>query len=93
MYCKDCKFYKYKETDQIIDGVTYKVIKDINKGICKNNNIRYAWQLENDSQLIYHDSDDYSATLYLIYHDSDDYSATLYVGELFGCVHFKELEL
>ena len=79
MYCKDCKFYKYKETDQIIDGVTYKVIKDINKGICKNNNIRYAWELDNDSQLIYH--------------DSDDYSATLYVGELFGCVHFKELEL
>lgn len=79
MYCKDCKFYKYEETDSIIDEVTYKVIKDINKGICINNNIRYAWQLANDSQLIYH--------------DIEDYKAYLYVGELFGCVHFKELEL
>lgn len=79
MYCKNCRFYKYARTDEIIDEATYKVIKDIKRGKCKNINLRYAWKLENESQLIYY--------------DSEDYSAYLYVGELFGCVHFKEIEI
>lgn len=78
MYCKDCKFYKYDRTDKIIyekiDGS--EVIKNIKRGTCSNENIRDAWELENSGQLIYH--------------ESEDYSAALYVGEMFGCVHFKE---
>lgn len=76
MYCKDCKFYKYDRTDDIIDEKTYEVIKEIKRGTCNNSNLRYAWELEDESQLMYH--------------DSVNYSAALYVGELFGCVHFKE---
>ena len=76
MYCKDCKFYKYDKTDEIIDEKTYEVIKKIKRGTCSNGNIRFGWELENTDQLIYH--------------DMDDYKAYLYVGEMFGCVHFKE---
>lgn len=81
MYCKNCKFYKYERTDEIIDEKIdgSEVIKKIKRGTCSNKNIRYAWELENDYQLIYHDSE-------------DCYKAFLYVGELFGCVHFKEVE-
>lgn len=78
MYCKDCKFYKFDRVDQILDDELYRVKMEINRGTCNNNNLRFGWELENDSQLIYH--------------DSEDYSAALYVGELFGCVHFKEKE-
>ena len=76
MYCKDCKFYKYDRTDEIIDEDTYEVLKEIKRGTCNNSNLRFAFELEDESQLIYH--------------DSENYSAGLYVGELFGCVHFKE---
>ena len=76
MYCKNCKFYKYDRTDEIIDEETYEVIKKIKRGECHNSNIRYSYRLENTDQLIYH--------------DMDDYAAYLYVGEMFGCVHFKE---
>lgn len=76
MYCKDCKFYKYDRTDEIMDEDYYEVKMKIKRGKCLNENLRYGWQLENESQLIYV--------------DSEDWSADLYVGELFGCVHFKE---
>jgi len=78
MYCKDCKFYKFDRTDQILDEELYRVDKEFNRGTCHNKNLRFGWELENESQLIYH--------------DSDDYSAHMFVGELFGCVHFKEKE-
>lgn len=76
MYCKDCKFYKYDRTDEISDENYYNVKFKIKRGKCYNENLRYGYELENESQLIYL--------------DSDDYAASLYVGELFGCVHFKE---
>ena len=78
MYCKDCMFYEYDGTDEIIDEETNEVIKKIKRGKCHNSNLRYYWKLENTDQLIYH--------------DSEGYSAALYVGEMFGCVHFKEKE-
>ena len=78
MYCKDCKFYKYDRTDDIMDEQIYEVKMEIKRGKCLNENLKYGWQLENESQLIYV--------------DSEDWSADLYVGELFGCVHFKEKE-
>ena len=78
MYCKDCKFYKYDRTDEIIDKETYEVIKKIKRGTCSNDNIRYDWNIENTDQLIYH--------------DMEDYMAYLYVGEMFGCVHFMDKE-
>jgi hypothetical protein len=78
MYCKDCKFYKFDRTDQILDKELYRVEKEFNRGKCLNENLRYGWQLEHESQLIYV--------------DSEDWSANLYVGELFGCVHYKEQE-
>lgn len=69
MYCKDCKFYK---TTEIIDKKIYK----LENGSCHNENLKYGWELENESQLIYH--------------DLEDYSAAINVGKLFGCVHFKK---
>ena len=78
MYCKDCKFYKYDRTDEIMDEDYYEVKMEIKRGKCLNENLKYGWQLEHESQLIYV--------------DSEDWSADLYVGELFGCVHFKEKE-
>ncbi|CAB4157660.1 hypothetical protein UFOVP683_38 [uncultured Caudovirales phage] len=78
MYCKDCKFYKYDRTDNIMDEQIYEVKMKIKRGKCLNENLKYGWQLENESQLIYV--------------DSEDWSADLYVGELFGCVHFEEGE-
>jgi len=78
MYCKDCKFYKYDRTDEIWDEDSYQVKMTIKRGKCLNENLRYGWQLENESQLIYQ--------------DSEDWSANLYVGEMFGCVHFKRKE-
>lgn len=79
MYCKDCKFYKYDKTDEVINEETYEVIKKIKRGTCNNSNLRYSYELENTDQLIYHDSE-------------DCYKAYLYVGEMFGCVHFKDKE-
>ena len=79
MYCKDCKFYKYDRTDEIMDEDYYKVKMTIKRGKCLNENLRYGWQLEHESQLIYN--------------DSEDWSANLYVGEMFGCVHFKKEEI
>jgi hypothetical protein len=80
MYCKDCKFYKFDRTDQILDEKIdgSEVIKKIKRGKCSNSNLRYSYELEDESQLIYC--------------DSEDWSAYLYVGEMFGCVHFKEKE-
>ena len=78
MYCKDCKFYEYDRTDEISDEEYYEVKMKTKRGKCLNENLRYDWQLENPSQLIYH--------------DSEDWSAYLYVGQLFGCIHFKEKE-
>ena len=75
MYCKDCKYYKYDREDQIADENYYKVKFKIKRGKCYNENLRYGYELENESQLIFL--------------DSDDYAADLYVGELFGCVHYE----
>jgi len=60
MYCKDCKFYKYDRTDDIMDEQIYEVKMEIKRGKCLNENLRYGWQLENESQLIYVDSEDWS---------------------------------
>ena len=76
MYCKDCKFYKEGDIDQIFDVDDLKVIKKVIRGECTNSNLRYDYKLRNDNELIYH--------------DSEDWSAYLYVGQLFGCVHFEE---
>ena len=75
MYCKDCKYYKYDRANQIADENYYKVKFKIKRGECYNENLRYGYELENESQLIYL--------------DTDDYAADLYVGELFGCVHYE----
>lgn len=77
MYCKDCKYYKFDRVDEILDEELYRVEKEMRRGICLNKNIRFGWELENESQLIYH--------------DSDDYTAYLFVGELFGCVHYEKV--
>lgn len=66
MYCKDCKFYKY-------DRVEYN---NLTRGECLNSKLLFSFKLESEDELIYH--------------DSENYSAGFYVGELFGCVHFKE---
>ena len=47
-------------------------------GECINDKLRYADELESDDELAYY--------------DAEDYYAGLIVGELFGCVHFKEKE-
>lgn len=76
MYCKDCKFYKFYREEDIWDDSNFtKTGKTIKLGECTNKKIRYTDQMENDDELIYY--------------DSEDYSAALYVGELFGCVHFE----
>ena len=78
MHCKDCKFYKFYREEDIWDDSNFtKTGKTIKLGECTNKKIRYTDQMENDDELIY---------------DSENYSAALYVGELFGCVHFKEKE-
>lgn len=77
MYCKDCKYWKFDRVDEILDG-KYKVVEEFKRGECLNKNLRFGWGIENESQLIYH--------------DSDDYSAYMFVGELFGCVHYKKIE-
>jgi hypothetical protein len=61
-----------------MDEQIYEVKMKIKRGKCLNENLKYGWQLEHESQLIYV--------------DSEDWSADLYVGELFGCIHFKEKE-
>lgn len=66
MYCKNCKFYK-------VDRVEYN---NLTRGECLNSKFKFSFELESEDELIYH--------------DSENYSAGLYVGELFGCVHFKE---
>ena len=48
------------------------------RGECNNNKLQYTDELKKDDELIYY--------------DADDYHAALYVGELFGCIHFKEKE-
>lgn len=68
MYCKDCKFYKY-------DRVEYN---NLTRGECLNSKFKFSFELESEDELIYH--------------DSENYSAGFYVGEMFGCVHFKEKE-
>ena len=68
MYCKDCKYYKYDRVEH----------NNITRGYCLSSKFKFSFELESEDGLIYH--------------DSEDYSAGLYVGELFGCVHFKEKE-
>jgi len=76
MYCKDCKFYKFDQIDNLFDEMYYEIKMILKRGKCLNPNLKYGYELSNKSELIYY--------------DSMDYSAHLYVGELFGCVHFKE---
>ena len=68
MYCKDCKYYKYDRVEH----------NNITRGYCLSSKFQFSFELESEDGLIYH--------------DSEDYSAGLYVGELFGCVHFKKKE-
>lgn len=68
MYCKNCKFYK-------VDRVEYN---NLTRGECLNSKFKFSFELESEDELIYH--------------DSEGYSAGFYVGEMFGCVHFKEIE-
>jgi hypothetical protein len=76
MHCKDCIYYKKDGNHQIWDEDYQKVIRKIEVGKCLNPKIRYNHKIQDDDELIYH--------------DSEDYSAYLYVGKFFGCVHFKE---
>lgn len=63
MYCKNCKFYKY-------DRVEYN---NLTRGECLNSKFKFSFELESEDELIYH--------------DSESFSAGFYVKELFGCVH------
>lgn len=65
MYCKDCFYFK-KDRDE---G------NGLFRGECSNKKFRFDYELINEDELIYH--------------DSEGYSAGFYVGELFGCIHFK----
>jgi hypothetical protein len=79
MYCKDCKFYKKDGIDEIWDDNYSKVLKEIVRGECYNEKFRFDYNLKEEDEFVYY--------------DSEFYKGGFYVGELFGCVHFKEIEI
>ena len=78
MYCKDCKYYKKDRIDEIWDDNYSKVLKEIVRGECYNEKFRFDYNLKEEDEFVYY--------------DSEFYKGGFYVGELFGCVHFKEKE-
>ena len=78
MYCKDCKFYKKDGIDEIWDDNYSKVLKEIVRGECYNEKFRFDYNLKEEDEFVYY--------------DSEFYKGGFYVGELFGCLHFKKKE-
>ena len=78
MYCKDCKFYKYDSIDEIWNDNYSKVLKEIVRGECYNEKFRFDYNLKEDDEFVYY--------------DSEFYKGGFYVGEEFGCIHFKRKE-